>query len=125
MKHIILSNTNILIRVQPKDIVYIESEGSYSNMFLFDGRRHIFSFNLSSFEKMLEAQLGTEAQTFIRVGKCLIINYTYIYDINLSRQELTLSGFKQDNIVLTASKDALKALKKMLEDSINKKMIGL
>jgi DNA-binding LytR/AlgR family response regulator len=74
---------------------------------------------------MLENQLGTEAQIFIRVGKSLIINYTYIYSINLSQQELTLSGVMPKDIILSASKDALKALKRMFEDSINKKRISL
>ena len=34
-------------------------------MVLIDGRKHVFSFNLSSFEKQLETQLGLESQIFI------------------------------------------------------------
>jgi DNA-binding LytR/AlgR family response regulator len=125
MKHIIISNANLLLRISPEKIAYVESDGSYSTMILSDGRSHVFSFNLSTFERMLENQLGTEAQIFIRVGKSLIINYTYIYSINLSQQELTLSGVMPKDIILSASKDALKALKRMFEDSINKKRISL
>ena len=60
-------------------------------MVLIDGRKHVFSFNLSSFEKQLETQLGLESQIFIRLGKSLIINSKYIYSINVPAQELILS----------------------------------
>ncbi|MFA6875120.1 MAG: LytTR family transcriptional regulator DNA-binding domain-containing protein, partial [Parabacteroides sp.] len=91
-KHLILSNSMLLIRVTAERIAYISSDGSYSTMVLVGGKRHIFSFNLSAFEKQLEQQFGTESQVFIRLGKGLIINSDYIYSINISKQELILSG---------------------------------
>lgn len=81
--YVILSNSNVLVRVTASDIMYISSDGSYSTMVLIDGRKHMFSFNLSSFEKQLETQLGLESKTFIRLGKSLIINSIYIYSINI------------------------------------------
>jgi len=125
-KHLILSNSMLLIRVTAERIVYISSDGSYSTMVLVGGKRHIFSFNLSAFEKQLEQQFGTESQVFIRLGKGLIINSDYIYSINISKQELILSGvgFTED-FVLSASRDALKSLKNVLEESIKSRRIGI
>ena len=85
--YVILSKCNVLVRVIASDIIYISSEGSYSTMVLIDGRKHVFSFNLSSFEKQLETQLGLESQIFIRLGKSLIINSKYIKSINVPSQE--------------------------------------
>ena len=49
---------------------------------------------------------------FIRVGKSLIENKKYIYVINISTQELLLSGSRLSvEFKLRASKDALKELK--------------
>lgn len=49
---------------------------------------------------------------FIRVGKSLIVNKKYIYVINISTQELLLSGSRLSvEFKLRASKDALKELK--------------
>lgn len=85
-------------------------------MVLIDGRKHVFSFNLSSFEKQLETQLGLESQIFIRLGKSLIINSKYIYSINVPAQELTLSCSSiPGEFILNASRDALKSLKSMIE----------
>lgn len=114
--YVILTNSNVLVRVIASDIIYISSDGSYSTMVLIDGRKHMFSFNLSSFEKQLETQLGLESQIFIRLGKSLIINSKYIYSINVPAQELILSCSSIPcEFILNASRDALKSLKSMIE----------
>ena len=118
-KYLILSNSNVLVRVAVPDVAYISSDGSYSTMVLTDGRKHVFSFNLSTFEKLLESQLGLESQIFIRLGKSLIINSNYIYCINIPSQELILSSDKMaEGFTLNASRDALKSLKSMIEENV-------
>ncbi len=118
-KHLVLINSNEVVRVSPERIVYILSDGNYSTMKLVDKEEHLFSFNLASFEKIIEQQLGTDAQTFIRLGKSLIINGKYIYYVNVSKQQIVLSDSSFPNkFTLSASKEALKALKTVLEESI-------
>jgi len=125
-KYLVLINSNEVIRVSPDRIVYILSDGNYSTMTLIDKEEHLFSFNLASFEKIIEQQLGTDAQTFIRLGKSLIINGKYIYYVNVSKQQIILSdsGFP-DKFTLSASKEALRALKTVLEESIKSRRIGI
>lgn len=123
-KYIILSNSNVLVRVAALDIAYISSDGSYSTMILIDGRKHVFSFNLSAFEKLLESQLGFESQVFIRLGKSLIINSHYIYCINIPLQELILSSSKMsETFTLKASREALKSLKVMIEENVKSRRL--
>jgi len=95
-------------------------------MTLIDKNEHLFSFNLASFEKLIEQQLGTDAQTFIRLGKSLIINGRYIYYVNVSKQQIILSDSTfPAKFTLSASKEALKALKSVLEESIKSRRIGI
>ena len=123
-KYLILSNSNVLVRVAVPDVAYISSDGSYSRMVLTDGRKHVFSFNLSTFEKLLESQLGLESQIFIRLGKSLIINSNYIYCINIPSQELILSSDKMaEGFTLNASRDALKSLKSMIEENVKSRRL--
>lgn len=123
-KYIILSNSNVLVRVEAADIAYVSSDGSYSTMVLTDGRKHLFSFNLSSFEKQLETQLGLDSQNFIRLGKSLIVNCDYIYSINLPSHELVLSGRQlAETFTLSASHEALKSLKSMVENKYKKRRL--
>ena len=125
-KYLVLINSNEVVRVSLDRIVYILSEGNYSTMTLVDKEEHVFSFNLASFEKIIEQQLGTDAQTFIRLGKSLIINGKYIYYVNVSKQQIILSDSSFSNkFTLSASKEALKALKTVLEDSIKSRRIGI
>ena len=67
-KQIIISSTNELVRVLPERIVYISSDGNYSTMVLHDKTEHLFTFNLSHFQKLIEKQLKDEASQFIRIG---------------------------------------------------------
>lgn len=120
--YLILVNNIELVRVSPERVVHIYSDGNYSTMVLTGNDEHLFTFNLGTFEKIIEQQLGAEARTFIRLGKSLIINVKYIYYINVSKQQLILS----DNsfpykFTLSASKEALKALKMVLEENVKSK----
>ena len=104
-KQIIISSTNELVRVLPERIVYISSDGNYSTMVLHDKTEHLFTFNLSHFQKLIEKQLKDEASQFIRIGKSLIINRDYIYRINLTKQQLVMSDMALNQaFMLSASK---------------------
>lgn len=125
-KYLVLTNNNEVVRVTPDRIVYILSDGNYSTMVLANKDEHLFTFNLASFEKIIEQQLGTDAQTFIRLGKSLIINGKYIYYVNVSKQQIILSDNSFSNkFTLSASREALKALKTVLEESIKSRRIGI
>ena len=118
-KQIIISSTNELVRVLPERIVYISSDGNYSTMVLHDKTEHLFTFNLSHFQKLIEKQLKDEASQFIRIGKSLIINRDYIYRINHTKQQLVMSDMALNQaFMLSASKEALKQLKQVLENEL-------
>ena len=86
----------------------------------------IGSFNLVAFERIIEQQLGTEAQIFIRLGKSIIINSKFIYYVNVSKQQIILADISFPNqFDLEASREALKALKTVLEESTKSRRIGL
>jgi len=119
LKHLVISNSNELVRVTPDRIVYITSDGNYSSLVLSGNIERVFSINLGAIQKILETQLKDESQQFIRIGKSLIINYNYIYLINIGKQQLILSDRQfQQSYELTASRDALKQLKTVIESGI-------
>lgn len=116
---IVICTVNELIRVYPERIVYISSDGNYSTMMLHDKTEHLFTFNLSHFQQILEKQMKAEASLFIRIGKRLIINREYIYKINIGKQALILADMKiEHSFMLSASKEALRQLKTLIEKEI-------
>lgn len=114
-KSLLISTSLDLVRIAPERIVYIASDGNYSTMVQTDNEVRMLSYQLGQMEKMISSQLGSEGNVFIRIGKSLIINSSYIYYINIAKQKLILSDVASFSHTVTASKEALKQLKEWLE----------
>ena len=120
-KVLIISNTNELVRIKPERVVYVKSDGNYSTMVLHDKLELVFTMNLAQCQQLMEEQLGKEAMTFIRLGKQLIVNRAYIFKINPTKQQLLMSNMQVNNAFeLSASKEALKQLKTLMESETGK-----
>ena len=120
-KILIISNANELVRVKPERVVYVVSDGNYSTMVLHDQTKLVFTMNLVHCQQLIEEQLGKEAETFIRIGKQLIVNRAYIFKVNPQKQQLIMSNMEVNHAIeLQASKEALKQLKAYLESTIGK-----
>ena len=103
-KQLVISTSLDLVRIASDRIVYIASDGNYSTLVQTDNEVRMISY-----------QLGSDGNSFIRIGKSLIINRSYIYYINIPKQKLILSDVASFNHTVTASKEALKQLKELLE----------
>ena len=117
-RQLIISPSIDLVRIAPEHIVYISSDGNYSTLVQTDGEMRMLSFQLGQVEKMIADQLGRDGNNFIRIGKSLIINRLYIYYINIAKQKLVLSDVASFSHTVSASKEALKSLKDLIEKEI-------
>lgn len=117
-RFLIISTSNDLVRIAPDSIVCVSSDGNYSTLVQADGEMRMLSFQLGQIEKMIASQLGSEGSSFIRIGKSLIINRSYIYYINVPKQKLVLSDVTTFSHTVTASREALKQLKELLEKEV-------
>ena len=67
--------------------------------------------------------LSKDAETFIRIGKQLIINREYIFKINVNKQTLIMADMALHHVFsLTASKEALRQLKTYMESRTGKEV---
>ena len=114
-KYLIISTTTDLVRIAPERIVFISSDGNYCNLVQTDNETRMLTFQLGQVENMIREQLGTDGNLFIRIGRGLIINRNYIYYINIQSQKLVLSDNNRFTHTVSASKDALKQLKDLIE----------
>ena len=117
-RQLIISTSIDLVRIAPEHIVYISSDGNYSTLVQTDGEMRMLSFQLGQVEKMIADQLGRDGNNLIRIGKSLIINRLYIYYINIAKQKLVLSDVASFSHTVSASKEALKSLKDLIEKEI-------
>ena len=118
--HLIVSKGTELMRFPLDKIVFISSDGNYSNLTTVDNRTSLLSMQLGQVEVLIAEQLGQSRATFIRTGRGLIINKDYIHHIDISRQLLVLSDCDRCHYELTASREVLIKLKDYVESLIQK-----
>ncbi len=112
MKNIIFKSRDELIQVQPSDIVYFLADGNYSKMVLASRKEKLLTINLSKVQLTLNEQMGNQAAAFERIGRDLIIQKAFVFSIQVLHKKLILALPNNDKqFELTASKEALKALK--------------
>lgn len=113
MEWIKIATQSELVRVRTDEIAYVQADGNYSDLYLFNGKSHKMTFKLHFFNETFE-QLHNNM--FVRVGRSLIVNKKYIYIINLIEHKLVLSGKDlRGEFTLKASKEALADLKTTME----------
>lgn len=100
-----------LLRMEVEKIVYFEADGNYTHIVSKNKLKATVGASLVKTEEALTAQLGSDAQWFIRLGKRFIVNTRYVYSVNLARQHLVLSDMDSFAFQLPVSKDALKLMK--------------
>lgn len=114
--HLVISTSNDLLRVAASHVLYISSDGNYCNFFQTGGEMRLVTFQLGQVERMIADQLPELSKHFVRIGKSLIINLNYIYYIHVPKQQLILVDGQQNRYTLSASKEALRALKELIEN---------
>lgn len=101
-------------------VVYFCADGNYSTITTADGEGFVLTLQLGQIERLLAEKLDSADKRFIRIGKSLIVNRDFISFIHPTRQKMVLSDCRSFRHELSASKEALKALKELIEkeDSI-------
>lgn len=114
-RRLIFTTSAEIVRVPPESVVYISADGNYSDMIMADGGKYVLSLQLGHIERRIAEMLEKDDHRFIRIGKSLIVNRDFIAFIHPLRQKMILSDCRSFRHEVSASKDALKALKELLE----------
>ena len=118
MNYLVFSSDKELLRLRCDKIIYVASDGNYSTIFMADGDKRVVTIQLGQIERLMSEQLGKDGECFIRIGRTLIINQDFIYYINPVRQQLILSDSQNFTHTLSASREALRAVKEYLEGKL-------
>ena len=115
VKHIVISKGTEFLRLPSDRLMYISSDGNYSNVVTLDGEKRLVSLQLGQIEDLIGEQLGDHGGNFLRLGRSLIINVDYIYFIDIAKQQLILSDCAGSKHDLSASREVLIKLKVYME----------
>ena len=121
MKHFKASETTLffntrdeLVKVRLERVAYFEADANYCHVVFINGAKATLLTSLVNIEKLLSEQFKETASVFIRIGKKVIVNSRFIFQINIQRQRLVLTDFLTQNVMeLAISKEALKNLKNL------------
>lgn len=113
MEYLTLTNSTEIIRIASEDIVFIKGDGNYSDIYLSNDKKENVTCQL---HELMDKLAKISNNPFCRVGKSLIVNKNFIFKVNPGLKKLLLSSCKMEkDILIQASKDALKELKDNLE----------
>lgn len=118
--NIICINTRDELNLIDLDLVAcIQASGNYSNVMYIDGNKIMVSVGLSQFETIIKDAISKQqmANTFVRLGRSVIVNNRYLSQINILKQKLTLSDRGTHAYQLTVPKNLLKNYKELIRKS--------
>ena len=100
------------------NIAYILADGNYTKIGYIGGLTTVLSLGISKIEAMLSRAYpkGT-ISPFIRLGRSVIINQMFLYNINLQKQHVVLSDCLKNSITLKLPKPLLKKYKDMVSQA--------
>ena len=113
-----ISNANELVRIAAGSLVYISSQGNYSDIYTRDGEKRTVTMQLGIIEELIHRQFHTDGNFFVRIGKSLIVNMGFVHYLNPARKQIVLSDSHTFKFTLEASKEALRELKKHFEKAL-------
>lgn len=111
-------NHNKARLIDPNSILYVSADGNYSVFHLSTGISFSLSARLCDVLQMMQIQLPLTCDDFVRVGRSLIINLTYLHYIWPAQGKLELLNRNQDKVFLRASEESLKRLMDFLDNKI-------
>ena len=118
MRKICINNRDEMIMLFVDNIAYIMADGKYTKICYIGGFTTVLSLGISKIETMLSRAYpkGTTSP-FVRLGRSVIINQMFLYNINTLKQCLVLSDCNKNSLTLKLPKPLLKKYKDMVSQT--------
>ena len=100
-------------------VACIRASGNYSEIMYIDGNKLMVSVGLSQMESIISDAISRKnaSNTYVRLGRSVIVNNRYLSQINMLKQKLTLSDRGTHAYQLTVPKNLLKSYKELIRSS--------
>ena len=100
---LILGNSTELMHIAADDIRYIKPDkdtSNYSTIFLPNNKEILVYMQIGKVFDAIQEYLPLNRKNFTRVGRSLIVNKTYISNINLTKVQITLTNKYTDGFCI-------------------------
>ena len=116
MAKLFFNTRDELTVIDSEEIAVVQANGNYSKVLTISRREIMLTSGISKVEQVLK-NLKEKKAKFVRVGRSLIVNHSFLQKIDLMKQVMVLSG-QGNEIKVNVSKKTLKIYKDAIAKSI-------
>lgn len=121
MYKLCLNSRDELLIIDLTKIAFLQSNGNYTNMQYIKGETHLLTIGITKVgEYIRQVWPADQPSPFIRLGRRLLINQTYLTEINMLKQRITLSDRETNCYTLAVPKPLLKQYKELIYENFKK-----
>lgn len=112
MYKLCLNTRDELLIIDLSKIAYFQANGNYTALQYIGGIKQLITIGISKVEEAIRITWPRETPSpFVRLGRSLIINQSFLTGISLAKQKITLSDFDKNSCSVTVPKPVLKEYK--------------
>lgn len=101
-------------------VAVVQANGNYSRVVYITKREIVLTQGISKMEEILK-MYNSNSNRFIRLGRSIIVNHSFLQKIDVLKQQLVLSDGDKNEIRITIPKQILKTYKNATIKSIQLK----
>lgn len=117
MLKLCLNSRDELVIINLEKVACFKANGNYTSLHYISKETRLLSIGLTKTEELIRRVWPADRQSpFIRLGRSLIINQSYLSEINLIKQHLGLSDCEGNKIYIKVPKPLLKEYKEKIKD---------
>lgn len=112
MYKLCLNTRDELLIIDLSKIAYFQANGNYTVLQYIGGIKQLVTIGISKVEEAIRITWPKENPSpFVRLGRSLIINQSFLTGISLAKQKITLSDFGTNTCSVIVPKPVLKEYK--------------
>ena len=116
MAKIYFNTRDELTAIDSENIAVIQANGNYSKIVTIYRKEIMLTSGITKVEEVLKS-VNDARSRFVRIGRSLVVNHSYLQKIDLIKQQMVLSC-QGNEIKINVSKKTLKVYKNAIAKSI-------
>lgn len=117
MYKLCLNSRDELLIIDLQKIAFFQANGNYTHFNYISGDTHLVTLGLSKVEEYIRMSWPKNVLSpFVRLGRSLIINQTFLSEISVLKQKVTLSDNNGHSYSLNVPKPLIKEYKEKINE---------
>lgn len=122
MYKLCLNSRDELLIIDLQKIAFFQANGNYTHLNYMSGGSHLVTLGLSKVEEYIRMSWPKDVPTpFVRLGRSLIINQSFLSEISILKQKVTLSDNNGNSYSLNVPKPLIKEYKEKINQLYHRK----